>query len=242
MPDQEIDDHHIRRLIRELCVDGVIVNYTHEFPPRLSELLEKHRIPSVWVNVKQDGSCVHPDDFGSGPLAVQWLGELGHRKIGYATFEWDEHSHYSVPDRCAGYERAMTDAGLAPNVLKYGRSLRNDDRNEQLVAWLKGTAPTAVHTQSSAEAHAVYVAAEKLGLHVPGDLSILTILPEGGGVAGVDFDALQLPSTQVGRRAVEMLTEKIANSRAQLGREAIPFYFGEYRRHSTAPLDEEREK
>jgi DNA-binding LacI/PurR family transcriptional regulator len=236
LADEELTDEMlISKLPRELAVDGLLVNYTHRFPPQLQALLEKYRIPAVWVNVRQDHDCVRADDFGSGALAVGRLAELGHRRIGYVTLEYGPRSHYSVQHRCDGYRDAMRRAGLSPNVIDYPSGLPNAERDNRLTAWLRETRPTAVHTQSLAEANAAYAAAQKLGLAVPGDLSILTINAEGTGLLGVELDALMLPSTQVGQRGVEMLTEKIADPRVRFGSEAVAFYFGKWKGHSCGP-------
>ncbi len=236
MPDDQIDDEHIQRLMDELCVDGVLVNYTHEFPPRLAELLETNRIPAVWVNVKRDHDCVRVDDFGAGGLAIEWLIDRGHRRIGYVTLQPRPDMHYSIVDRRDGYIRAVIDAGLKPDALEYAQHLANAPRDAQLVQWLdRPDRPTAVYAQTIAEAEAVYVAAARLNLTVPDDLSILTSHHEGMQGAGVQLDALQIPTIAVGRRAVDYLHERINRPGRPMPAEALPYYFGEYRAWSTGP-------
>jgi LacI family transcriptional regulator len=235
IPDENIDDRHIGRLLQQLCVDGVLVNYTHEFPPQLLALLEQHSIPAVWVNTKQPHDCVHADDYAAGKLGVEKLIQLGHRKIAYVTHTFRQDGHYSAIDRCAGYQDAMRQTGLSPVMLDYGIHAPNVDRDAILMPWLQEVRPTAVHTQSLSEAIGVYSAAEKLGLRIPADLSILTIQPEEQAALGIQFDAVRLASTRVGKRGVELLAEKIADPHAQLQAESIPSYLGKWKAHSCAP-------
>jgi LacI family transcriptional regulator len=239
MPDEEMDDLHVQRLMHELCVDGVLVNYTHEFPMQLMDLLDRHRIPAIWTNVKLDRNCVRPDDYGVGAMAIDALTKLGHRNIGYVTYQIDEHSHYSRRDRRDGYCDAMRQAGLTPIAVDYEIGAPNAEREERLTAWLKATRPTAVFAESMVQANAVFSAARALGFCVPGDLSILAIHEQGRGETGANIDALRLPCKLVGYRAVQMAAERVANSQATFGCEAIPFFFEEPLHHSCGPCPSE---
>jgi LacI family transcriptional regulator len=210
MPDEEIDDEHIAKLTQELCVDGVLVNYTHEFPPQLMDLLEQCRIPAIWVNTRQDQDCVYADEHAIGVMGAEDLLSYGHRKIGYFTDIIDPHGHYSVIDAHAGYCDAMRQAGLTPNVLEYDDSGATcKQRLERIMAWLQETQPTAVFTR--ADSFDVYVrnVAAALGLDIPDDLSLLTTIQEGHG-ALFGPDVIYRPTSKVGHVAVEMLAEKIA--------------------------------
>lgn len=224
MPDEEIDDRHIGQLMNELCVDGVLVNYTYHFPPRLTELLEEHRIPAVWTNVQLDHDCVHPDDFGSGAVAMQRLSALGHRDLGYVTFKTDNDVHYSMSDRRDGFVAAAETQGLPVSVLELTPSHHNGNQIARVVRWLREARPTAVHTQSKDEAYLVWLAAERMKLSVPEDLSILTYSYAGAGGPGIKFDSLNIPSHEVGRRGIEMLREKIASPQRRFNRESLPCF------------------
>jgi DNA-binding LacI/PurR family transcriptional regulator len=224
LPDEELtDEDHLRRLSTELAVDGLLVNYTHEFPPPMAEIIDRYAIPSVWLNVKRDHDCVHPDDFGAAALAVDEFLRLGHKRIGYLTYEITGHSHYSVVDRRDGYIAAAVKAGLAPDMIDYWGDLPNDARDQRLMTWLnRDDRPTAVFCESVAEANCLCVAAARLGLSVPRDLSILAVQEEGAGSVGASLDSVRLSNNRVGRLAVELLQRKIDHPEKQLPPQAVP--------------------
>ncbi len=229
------DDSYLRQLTGNLAVDGLLINYTFDFPPALLSILEKYRIPSIWMNVKQDHDCVHTDDYRAGVIGVEHLLHLGHRRIGYATFT-AQHNHYSVHDRHAGYVAAIERAGLTPSVVEWDRHENNAQRDRLIADWLSGPdRPTAVFCHSTAEANCVYIAARGHGLSVPRDLSILTPVDGSAGFPGPEYDAVDLPTQKVGRRAVELLQKKIARPSRPLPTEAIPPTLNVQHGRSTAP-------
>jgi LacI family transcriptional regulator len=232
------DEDYLRQLPTQLAVDGLLVNYTHQFPPALTAILDRYRIPSIWMNVKQDHDCVHADDAGAGPIAVKYLRSLGHRRIGYGTYAVREDSHYSVPGRLDGYMAAMQEAGLKTDVFALPRGAGSEPLMERLSAWLKrDDRPTAVFAASLSEAVALHAAAMRVGFEVPRDLSILAIASQAEGAIGVELDAIRLPSNDVGCRAVELLRRKIRHPERRLPTEVIPMQFEEYgeRARSCAP-------
>src|SRR5689334_6241280 len=121
-------DDFLPKVLREYMADGMIVNYTHEIPPRMLELIHAHHTPAVWVNAKLKSDCVHPDDLAAADAATRALIEQGHRRIAMLhliepgvferlSFEQARpRFHYSVADRAEGYARAMHAAGLKSRV------------------------------------------------------------------------------------------------------------------------------
>ena len=65
------------RLLTEACSDGLLIDYTHAIPPALLALIERHRIPAVWINSRQPLDCVRPDDEAAGYDATRRLLERG---------------------------------------------------------------------------------------------------------------------------------------------------------------------
>src|SRR4051812_13039083 len=126
LTDEELSsDDFLPKVLRESMADGMIVNYTHEIPQAMLELIHAHHAPAVWLNAKLAEDCVYPDDLGAAHAATKRLIELGHRRIAFVHFvapnvfpEPFEHArpkfHYSVADREAGYVSALREAGLKP--------------------------------------------------------------------------------------------------------------------------------
>lgn len=80
-------------------VDGVIV--LQECSPETIEEMEKTHLPYVVVNGVGGPSCssVVPDDVEATRRAVDYLLELGHRRIAYAGPTPEHHKHASIHDR-----------------------------------------------------------------------------------------------------------------------------------------------
>jgi DNA-binding LacI/PurR family transcriptional regulator len=59
VPDEKLtDEQEVPKFLREWMADGMIVNYTHDFPVRLLTLINEHEMPSIWTNAKLDADCV----------------------------------------------------------------------------------------------------------------------------------------------------------------------------------------
>jgi DNA-binding LacI/PurR family transcriptional regulator len=124
LPDEKLtDSDYLPKVLREWSCDGFLINYTDHVPDGMAELIERSRLPSVWINTKKPGECVHPDDFGGGKLAVEYLRSRGHTRIAYTHYRWGDNlteAHYSVMDRLEGYKAGMKQAGLKPLILTKG--------------------------------------------------------------------------------------------------------------------------
>lgn len=215
IPDEKLtSEGDIPKILRQSMADGLLINYTHEIPPQMLELINRHHIPSVWLNTKQDADCICSDDVRGAREATERLIALGHRRIDYLDYTRgsDELStaHYSVHDRLAGYESAMRAAGLEPRIVRPPHRVDLKDRASFCLDWLKsGPAPTAVVVYYHA-APLVYAAAQ-MGLSVPRDLSVVTFGPSLSVAIGMAVDTMVIPESAMAQSAVEMLLEKIAD-------------------------------
>jgi DNA-binding LacI/PurR family transcriptional regulator len=213
LPDEKLtDEGYMPRVLREWTVDGLLINYNQEIPDRLVELVQRHRIPSIWINSKQPADCVYPDDFGGGLQATERLLALGHRRIAFLSFSRPQH--YSGADRLGGYEQAMRAMGLTPlPVLRPARGNKLDATGDDLRPLtsevLQGSErPTAVLTNGVREAVALMHAAAWLHLEVPRDLSIASFAESVEDDAVVPLSKMRITRTDLGRLAVKMLLEK----------------------------------
>src|SRR3954471_13447507 len=133
-------DDFLPKVLREYMADGMIVNYTHEIPPRMLELIHAHHTPAVWVNAKLAQDCVYPDDFTAAESTTARLIGLGHRRIAllhlmspgiFGPIKFEEarpRFHYSVADRAEGYAGAMLRAGLKPRLAHDDRFVADDEQ------------------------------------------------------------------------------------------------------------------
>jgi LacI family transcriptional regulator len=216
-------EEFIPTILEQSVSDGLIVSYETLIPPRLIELIQRFRIPAVWVNSKQSFDSVYPDDTDGGWRAAKHLLDLGHSHIGYTV---NSSTHHSVAARWAGYEKAMRDAHLpthlyqdpadGPDWIEYWcEVLRREDR------------PTAVIAYNEMLAHPVIQAAIMCGINVPHDLSVVTFHHEPAGIFGVELSTWLIPFRKIGDIAAEMLVQKIQHPEEVLANRILSFDFHE---------------
>jgi DNA-binding LacI/PurR family transcriptional regulator len=237
LSDEELSsDDFIPKVLREYLADGMLVNYTHEIPERMLELIRAHHTPAVWMNAKLSADCVHPDDRAAAYRATADLIRRGHRRIAFVhlnsptvysgkNFEQARPSfHFSVVDRLAGYSAAMKSAGLDPQICFNDRFVADEQVVRVSASLLtEPDRPTAIIAYSENEASPVLFAACKLGLAVPRDLTVLCFAPTDQRIAGILVPAIAVPTAELGRRAVRMLLRKIDSPNDPCECEAVPY-------------------
>ena len=222
LSDQQLTDQSfLPKVLREYMADGMIVNYTHEIPLAMLDVIHAHHTPAVWINNKLKDDCVYPDDFAAAKSATEQLLKLGHKRIallhmnarlgrvGTLAQNWSG-MHYSVVDRAAGYTAGMATAGLKPRIHSHAQFIEESQHIDECLALLKSAdRPTAVLAYSENEVYSLVCAARMLGLELPRDLSAAAFMPARIWVAGYEMATIAIPSVEIGRRAVQMLQEKI---------------------------------
>jgi len=225
-------------LLGNCMCDGVLLNFILGYPEGLDERLRRFHIPAIWMNSKHDSDCIYPDDYQGSFSLCSHLVKLGHKRICLWTFKESPEAHYSVRDRRRGYEAAMSKAGLKPLKLEapahsYGTFIASAKE-----ALRSSSRPTAFITYGSLEATAVRCAASELGLKTPEDLSIATFDDDRPTKETFDLTTMILPEFELGRQAVGLLVDKIANPDKPLAPVALPLVLES--RASTCPPKGER--
>jgi LacI family transcriptional regulator len=224
-PDEPLtDEAAMPRLLREWMVDGLLVAFNLSTPPGMIETIRRHNIPSIWLNSDQEIDCVRPNDEAAAYDAARHLQELGHRRIAYVTNT--KSRHYSVAHRESGYRRAMREAGLKARVLKIDTDESRAQQLEISLRWLDSPSrPTAMIFYSTDMALMAFYAAERLGLRIPQDISLI-----GCGEVPVycpctALDTMMIPFSEVGKVAVRQLLHKIEHPDESLPLQQVPFWF-----------------
>lgn len=232
MPDSQLsDDSQLPKILREWSCDGMLINYTDAIPKRMQAIILEHQIPAVWINSKQEHDCVRPDDFGGARDATQALLKMGHQRIAYSDFSHGPDypsPHYSVPDRLAGYQQAMQQAGLAPRlwIAEQGEKIPGAQRVAYVIEQLKRPdRPTAVVSYNHNDLIVIHAAAMSLGLSIPSDLSVVGFSPKLNTPLGVPMGSVLLPEVRMGQEAVRMLLKKISNPSRLLPAKVLPTHF-----------------
>lgn len=215
--EQLLNDELMPSILRQINADGLIINYKHNVPPKLTDLLRQHRIPAVWIESDRENDCVCHDHVNAGATATRHLLEIGHTRIAFV----DNHHgdpeptnlhHFSLYHRREGYRCAMEEARHEPWLIHLDDATpKQHDRYAWVRSWLDmpvGKRPTAVVTYVNGSAIPVYLTALQMGMSVPGDLSIVSI-GDRSEMRGLPLTHVALDVFGMGRVAVEMLLKKI---------------------------------
>lgn len=225
LPDEKLTNTgYVPKILRQLMADGLLINYNADIPPSLIELIAEYRVPSVWINSRQEANCVFPDDLDAGHQATRRLLALGHQRIAFVSYSGG--SHYSTCDRQAGYKAAMAEAGLPSRIIT--RELPRAKRVAYSTSWLsepERDRPTAVICYSETTAWPTIDAARALGMRVPPDLSVVTFHGGRCDETGFAIDTFVNPTQAVGRESVRMLLAKIEDPNQMLPPLSIKFGF-----------------
>jgi len=216
LSDQALTDPEtVPRLLREQCADGLIVNYTHDAPSKMIELIEGHHLPAIWLNTKRPHDCVHHDDVAAGAHATRHLLNRGYQRIAYLDHSHSQQRlarcHHSAIDREQGYRQAMREAGREPCVIRPVEHVASGQRLPRTLELLQAAdRPDALVCYSDQHAANVLIAGHMLGLR-PGEALGLMCVSDGIAYCGsTPLPSVQLDNQQLGTQTVAMVIEKIA--------------------------------
>jgi len=202
------------RSFEERRVDGIVVTASRVgalYAPMLSEM----QIPIVLLNNQHPGEFAHSvmiANFEASRTAVQYLLQLGHRRIAYIG---DRFGYSSDSERFSGYRSTLDEADIAfrPEFVVHGDGKAEGGVHamERLLA--APNLPTAVFCYNDMTAVGALRAIRNRGLRVPDDISI------------VGFDDLFLaqytepplttvrqPKHEMGRLAMQVLLKMLTGA------------------------------
>jgi len=219
-----IDETFVRKMAGRWMVDGFLINYFTDFPQRMAELLERYKIPVIWMNSRHSHDCVYPEDELAGRMAAKKLIALGHRHIAF--YDPTGSTHYSTSDRRNGYRQAMMEAGLEPNAVTTNTitMLEEIPDIEALLSMVPRPTALILYRQRSIEA--ICMVAKERGLKIPRDLSLLvfTHVPAFSTVGMIS--RMVVPFEKMGQCATRLLLQKIkGESAGPFPPALIPFEF-----------------
>jgi LacI family transcriptional regulator len=153
------------------------------------------------------GDVVAVDDVGGADAATQHLIALGHRRIAYLADSVVEES--ADNDRKAGYIRAMTRAGLQPQLLRWDAkpdTVIIDGKTVSIRSVLTGrNRMTGVFAAN--DLHAIDI----LDFAVPGQLSVVGFDNIAiAGLARIGLTTVAQPKEMMAQIAVETLEQRIS--------------------------------
>lgn len=191
--------------------------------------------PTVCIGNELDGvATLGVDNVAIGRLITQHLLALGHRDVAFLGAKLaNEQPARDIIDRQTGYAGAMATAGLTSTARASASTLTITDGYAAAVSLLADaeTRPTAIVAACDEIAIGAIIAARRLGMAVPAELSVV-------GIDGHDYAEMfslttveQHPAAQ-GERAVDILLDMVDRA-VRPARSTVPVQL--VVRTSTAP-------
>jgi DNA-binding LacI/PurR family transcriptional regulator len=173
-------DHHLAALTKRHRADGVMVVSLRLSRQQL-ESFQRAGVPLVTVGVLAPGvPQTITDDVTGGRLATEHLLSLGHRRIGFVGDTAHRVSATSLgfsssQHRLSGYRQALAAAGVGYDPGLVRRGPFGPANAETLAAELLALPdrPSAIFAASDTQAMGVLTAADRCGIAVPGQLSVI---------------------------------------------------------------------
>lgn len=213
----DLENHDVPRCYRNRRIHGaIVIGETH----RAEELAAMKDVPIVCTPdpvLAQRAHLFEPEPYDrveqgnqtGAALAVQWLAELGHRRIGFLCY--NQHRPVFI-DRADGYRQAMHRAGLEPSLATY--DVHYDQCIEQMIERIDSEGWTGVVAVTDNLAANLIGRLTLRGRTVPGDLSVVGFdnWPQENLWPGLPLTTVDGHLDVVGRRAVRLLYERLRES------------------------------
>lgn len=188
-------------------VDGAIV--VQECSQRTIDVMEKNHLPYVVINgvSGKEGSSVIPDDIDATQRAINYLYEIGHRRIAYAGPTSAHKKHRSIEDRHDTYLSALREKGLEP-IEGHDKVFRSAPAFLASVV-LKHQA-TAILAYDHVEAIKILHGAHSLDIQIPKQVSLVCFNDEYlCSIVTPSLTTMGVPLRQIGRIAAETLLKHL---------------------------------
>lgn len=213
--DEPQHPQHAARLL-DHGVDGLVLPPPLCDSRALLDLVAARGVPAVAVASGRPDArvgAVGIDDREAAREMTRHLLALGHERIAFVT----GHPNQTASRlRLQGYRDAMAQAGLAPDPLLVAKGLFHYrsglDAAESLLAL--DPRPTAVFASNDDMAAAAVAVAHRLGLDVPGDLTVAGF--DDTAIASTIWPGLTTihqPIAEMARRALDLLVEQVRQRR-----------------------------
>lgn len=208
------DAHKERRyldVMRAESVDGIIVPPISENDQAMAELAGTG-LPIVCVDrrlarVRVDTVIV--DNVRGAQEAVDHLVRLGHRRIGFIE---GRPELSTSKERLRGYEQALEEHGIAPDasLIRQGDSRQESGRALTLELLALPERPTALLVGNNLMTLGALETLHSQGVRIPDDLALVSYDDMPWALAfNPPLTAVRQPGYDVGRRAMELLLQRI---------------------------------
>jgi LacI family transcriptional regulator len=195
-------------MIAALRPDGMILTPPLCDNTQVLDALRDSRTPSVLVSPARDvpgHASVRMDDARAAGEVTNLLIELGHERIAFVKGAADQAASRL---RYQGYQRAMKAARLAidPELVVQGDFMFDSGARAATLLLARRKRPTAVFASNDDMALGVLATAQRLGIAVPGELSIAGFDDSpAAGLVWPRLTTVHQPKDEMARAAVDLL-------------------------------------
>jgi len=194
-------------------VDGIILIATGG-DDQIIELLCQTGVPFIMAD-RRPGTAkvdmVLVDNFGGGYRATRHLLGLGHRRVACIA---GPHEAAPSADRVGGYRAALQEVGIEPDeaLVVRGDFLRHGGAEAMCQLLELAEPPTAVFACNDLMAIGALSTLSERGLRVPADVSLVGFddIPDAR-LTSPPLTTVAQPIEEIGRRATEMLLERVTS-------------------------------
>lgn len=209
-----------RRVFQEFLTrrrfDGLIAVGLEPAASELDTLLSLRRPVVSVIGTQRSTSVVTLDDPHASALATAHLVALGHRRIAFLGGTSASHWPHVESARYEGYEREMRESGLGEHISRTPAELTMSAGYAAAVDLLSDPAlrPTGLVAACDEIAIGAIIAARRLGILVPSDLSVIGIDDHENAEMFALTTLRQVPREQ-GATAVDLLMRHIDDPTAE---------------------------
>jgi DNA-binding LacI/PurR family transcriptional regulator len=202
-------------MLKQKHVDGIIVATGLKNSHAILELLEND-MPVVMLSRDVPHlpvDTVVVDDFKGGYEAAVHLSQLGHKKIAVLA---EKVNNTSIKNRVIGFKEGLQVSGIQIDEKSIVDCPYDLSKSKEISLKLLGgqSKPTAVFVTTELLALGVLQAARQLNISVPSSLSLIafdnSILAK---ISDPQLTTIAQPTEDMGEKAIELLIERIANSK-----------------------------
>lgn len=218
--ERELKELHI---FKEQQLDGIIFSGV-KFTKKHKEYFDRYKVPTVIVSQKFPGSglpYVDINNFEAAYQAVKYLINNNHSKI--ALIHGPLYDKSAGEERYNGYFEALKEAEIeiSDNYIKKGDfTIQSGYQAMEEILNENNKLPTAVFAASDRMAIGVLDCCLDNGISVPEDISIMGFDDiELATVVRPKLTTINVDHSEIGKKAVELLVDKIKN-----GKHESPFY------------------
>lgn len=211
-------------MLADQKVRGILFTPASKGPRTDSAWLEKHRIPTVYVDymMPETDCSVSVDNIGGAKMAVEHLLSLGRDRV---AFVGDTELLHQFADRAQGTREALLAAGLDPATAFIEVKVPGIGIPDGILAaeqLLQGEMPTGILCGNDMMAFGVYRALSAAGVRIPEDVALI-------GYDDIDFAAdwvlpltsIRQPTRQLGSRAAQLLFEHTSGNPSHIHQQIV---------------------